>query len=231
VSVRSEDGMTLVELLVGVMIGMVILLAAFSLVDVTVKSQKRTSQRMEAVARGRDALEVITRQLRSQTCLGFGLAPMTATTGNSVEFYASTTAPPANNGPLRIDRRQLEFVPTAGTRGNIVERVYQPTSGVAPDLVFPGTPTRTRTLVRDVALLSGRPLFRFYKYDAVDSPQMVELTGTIPAADRALIVKVDVGFDSFPDSGGDAKLKTQYQSEVFVRTADPTDPTRSPECI
>jgi len=61
----DESGFTLPELLTAIVIGMVVLMAAFMLLDRTVASTARVSDRQEAVQRGRLTMELITRQLRS----------------------------------------------------------------------------------------------------------------------------------------------------------------------
>jgi hypothetical protein len=46
------------------------------------------------------------------------------------------------------------------------------------------------------------------------------------------VVKVTVSFDSRPSkrNAGPNRLDTNLENEVFVRTADPTDPEHSPQC-
>ena len=48
----------------------------------------------------------------------------------------------------------------------------------------------------------------------------------------ARVVKIEVAFDSRPTKRASQsnRIDTSFESEVFVRTADPTDPEHSPQC-
>jgi prepilin-type N-terminal cleavage/methylation domain-containing protein len=70
VHASGERGFTLVEMLVAMSIGVVILLAAFTLLDRSFTTSAQIADRQEGLQRGRQAMELITRQLRSQVCGG-----------------------------------------------------------------------------------------------------------------------------------------------------------------
>lgn len=61
---RSEEGWTLLEMLVAVTVGMLVLGGAVTMLMGAVKSGPRASAKVEAVQEGRVALERITRELR-----------------------------------------------------------------------------------------------------------------------------------------------------------------------
>ena len=84
--VRSQEGFTLTELLIAMTAGMVILLAGFGLLETVLKRTGETQLRVEATQRGRQALDVMTRQLRSQVCLNATTPAVAAATANSVTF-------------------------------------------------------------------------------------------------------------------------------------------------
>jgi prepilin-type N-terminal cleavage/methylation domain-containing protein len=67
---NSERGMTLPEVMVTMVISMILSLATFALVDVTMRQTGEISDRVDGVQRGRVAMDLMTRQLRSQVCLG-----------------------------------------------------------------------------------------------------------------------------------------------------------------
>lgn len=240
-ALRDERGFTLVELLAATAIGIVILMGAFSVLDLAVRSQRDIDDRSDSVARGRAAMEQMTRELRAQICLGRDTVPISAATDGSVTFFASlgrdprtvTTSDPADVDALLFQQRSLTFVPSAGNPqiGRIDETVID-NAGSMTNPSFPAGNGRTRTLIDRVRVPNGR-LFRYFKYDPTLSPQMVELTTRpVPAAERALTVQVQVTFESLPTrTGASSRLTTLYDNKVFVRTADPTDPERSPKCI
>ena len=51
-------------------IGMIVLLGAFMLLDRSFSASGQVADRADALQRGRQAMELMTRQLRSQVCLG-----------------------------------------------------------------------------------------------------------------------------------------------------------------
>jgi hypothetical protein len=229
---RDEGGFTLVELLTASMIGTIVLFAAFSLVDATFRGQRSVDDRIDAVTTGRNSMEQITRQLRSQICLGKGLAPVVEAVENRIVFYASVAPAPATaSGQQKIQKRTLQYVPDGTTgRGSIVETVIDGNDVPPPNVGFTATP-RTRTIVSNVAPVPGRPVFRFYKYDPDRSPDVELLNPPVSAANRQLIVQVQTTYETFPTRAGSDRSKTVLDNKVTVRTADPTDPTRSPKCI
>jgi prepilin-type N-terminal cleavage/methylation domain-containing protein len=229
-ALRDERGFTLVEMLVASFVGVIILFAAFSLIDAASSSQRKTDARIEAVQRGRTAMEVITRQLRSQICLGQGKPSLLAGESDRVVFYASLDKAPTRSGILQIDERTLRFESTGGNRGRIIEEVRRGT-GTPPNVTFPSSPSTSRVVVADIERAgSGAPIFRYFKYDAPNSPNMVELSRPVASSQRDLTVRVDVAFDSYP-KGGEGNARVVYADQAFIRTADPTDPEHSPKCI
>ena len=236
---RDERGFTLIELLVATTIGTIILMAAFPLVELAINGQVTTENRLEAVQRGRAAMEQVSRQVRSQTCIGRDMPPITDARDNSLTFYASVAPAPPNTDPSPIQRRTLTYQPyTDGSgRGAIVESVWtaDPAS-TAPNLVFPASTRTDRRIMDDISPVPGTPIFRFYKYDPDTSPNTILLTpdatNGVAEADRKLVVQVRTTFQAWSTGKrDDDKVKTQLDSKILVRTADPTDPTRSPKCI
>ena len=114
-------------------------------------------------------METITQELRSQVCLGPGpgLAAVTAGDGNFVEFYAdlgdnnSRTAP--GTDVFRPDRFRLTYDPAAKT---VVEQVYQGAGTPPYSMTF--TLRRTRTLLQNVDLVSGKPFFRYFAFTGTE---------------------------------------------------------------
>jgi prepilin-type N-terminal cleavage/methylation domain-containing protein len=230
----DERGFTLVELMVATLIATIVLLAAFKLVDLAVGSQVENENRLEAVQRGRQAMELVGRDLRSQICPARNQSPIQVAENDRIVFYASLAPAPSSNAPLTIEKRELAFeVPAGATRGQIVERVYK-NQAIPPAQSFPAgaTPDRTNVLADNLTRVNNGPIFRYWKYDPALSPNLLPLTPPIADTDRALVVQVGATFDSWSTGGRIAdKVHTQFDSKVFVRTADPTDPEHSPRCI
>ena len=224
---RDEDGFTLLELLAGMAVGTVVLLAAYGLIDSSGKSHARTRDRVDAVARSRIAMEEITRQLRSQVCVSPTDPSLVEATDDRVQFFGSLAPTGSATGEQVTQFRDIRFIPA---ERRIVERVHAVT-GTPPDITVAAAPTTERTLVAGISRVPGVPVFRYFKYDATYSPNMVQLAPPVSPADRQLTVTIDVTFDSFPEGQADARSNTRVTGRAFMRTADPSDPEHSPKCI
>lgn len=229
---QSESGFTLVELLVASTIGTVVLLAAFSVLDNVTRAERKVDQRVDATQSSRLAMEQVSRQLRAQVCLGKGIAPMLDATDQKVTFYASV-APAASTpsaAPL-VQKRTLEYVPNGSTgRGSIRETVID-AKGTAPNYDWTN-PAKVRTIATEIAPVAGTPMFQYFKYDPDLSPTVQKLTPPINAQDIQIIVQVQTTFKGYARDGrNEERSAVRMDNKVTVRTADPTDPTRSPKCI
>jgi prepilin-type N-terminal cleavage/methylation domain-containing protein len=231
IDARDEEGFTLPELLVAMVIGTMILLAAFMLLDTTVSIGTNVNKRVDATQRGRAAMSMITRDLRSQVCLpgATPIASLRAASDTSVDVYANLGDGTAAQPP---QRRTITFNSTART---ITEDIYTPT-GSAGSYVFPTAPTRTRTLLTDVGQDGTTPVFRYYPFDTTpdddtQSPAAFAASSGVAAGSLDDVARVVVTYRVFPAGSGAANGRSVVmQDEVFRRAIDPnaTDPT--PEC-
>ena len=140
----NQAGFALTELIVAMTVGLIILLAAFLLLDRAHGASNEIADRQDAVQRGRQAMELLTRQIRSQVCLGGFEEPITDGTNNSVTFYADLT-----DGSKNVERRTITFDPADGVNGTIKQFIY-PGAGTYPVLTFPGypgSPSETTTIL------------------------------------------------------------------------------------
>jgi type II secretory pathway pseudopilin PulG len=226
----DQSGFTLPELITAMGIGMVVLLAAFMLLDRAVSTSSQLTDRQDSTQRGRLAMEVVTRELRSQVCLGDG-QPITAGSDNSVTFYANLSS-----NSDAADRRVLRYMPA---EKRIFEDVYTGT-GTFPDLAFAATPTRTRELLNPVQpVVDGtvtRPIFRYYKYKVGGAPgELQQLASPLAAVDAPNVVMIKVAFAALPQRKvartTDVADATTFESDVYVRLADPTQPAEGPRCL
>jgi prepilin-type N-terminal cleavage/methylation domain-containing protein len=241
---RSEDGFTLIEVLAAMIIGMVVLMGAFTVLDNTTRLTTNVRQRVDSLQRGRNALDLMTRDLRSQVCVGLLTNATTGTTttdpslrggsDSSVDFYTdlgdgSKNADGTDKYPPT--RRTLTFDATAKT---IVEQIYTPT-GRTGAYVYPATPLQTRTLLADVVQDGSTPVFRFYAYDtSVTPPTPTALLNASPAlsdTDEQRTVRIAIAFKTLR-SGGTATSSgsSVLQDDVFRRAVNPNRSTLTPEC-
>jgi hypothetical protein len=245
VKLAREDGMTLPELLVTMTIAMVITLATFSLVEVTMGRSGEVAARVDAVQRGRSAMDDISRQLRSQVCLqNAGIATMTkprsieSATASEVVFYTDTRdtsvnapAPPAGS-PTGPERRRIALV-----NGSIVEERWTLTP---VDIKYSHAvpPTSTRALLASADLdwpktaPAPTPLFRYFAYDVsqtVPEPkvELVPSASGLTADQLQSVARIEVSYRAHPTQRrADGRASTVFKNTVAARTVDPnSDPT------
>ncbi len=251
---RSESGMTLMEVLVTAVIGMVVLLALGNLLDASGRASAGVQDRVDALQRGRTAIESITQRLRSQVCLNSSLPAVAKAEANEMWFY--TDLRNTTTAAFDPEARKIRYVAGAsGQNGSIVEDEYNvvlsPSSAPTPtgtrDATFGQTPVRTRTLIADIELAEDiddrdgdsnlteiRPLFDYYRFIGVDPARPNDrLAAPLTAAQLPRVVRIAVAFDSRPTRSPRTRtqLDTRTETDVFVRTADPTDPNNSPSCL
>ena len=228
-SLHREDGFTLVELLASMAIGLVVIAAAFALLDASMRTTMRTQERVDTVQRGRASMDVMTRQLRSQVCLG-KIASLVEAKPDSVTFYADLTDGSTGKPP---QRRTLTF---AG--GRITQKVEDGT-GMPPATQWLTAPVSTRLLddsAPDPALAAAadgtRPIFRYYAFTRDPIPQMIgPLTTPVAASVLPSIVKISISF-GVRRTGAPATdaPRTVMHDDVYIRSADPNLPSPSPLC-
>jgi hypothetical protein len=228
---RGEAGTTLVELVTALALGLIVLMAGFVLLDRSVSVSQEIADRQEAVQRGRQAMELITRQLRSQVCLGEGTEPITHGDADSVSFYADL-----GDGTTNVEARTLSYEDPAGDPGRIVEHVT-PGVGTYPDLAFPPESGVARPLLTGVEPVSeegaAQPIFRYFAF-APGSPtgDLQELATPLSATDAPKTVMVSIAFVALPDRVVPRELDaTTLEDSVFIRIADPSRPQEGPRCL
>jgi Prokaryotic N-terminal methylation motif len=225
---RDESGYTLVELLTSMIIGIVVILAAWMIVDASGALGAKTQARVDAYQRGRLALDEIAGELRSQVCLPGAVPPIIPVTSgpNDVWFYSNT-----GDQDALPQKRHIYL-----SGGAIKEETWKGT-GSAANPQFNGVPT-TRTLVDSVVLVPLKPgpgnvpFLTYYGFDA-NLPASVNkvLSSPVVAADAPKVVQVNLSFMVRPTGAKAASNRdSTFQQAVYFRTADPTDPAKGPKC-
>ena len=187
----DQSGFTLPELITAMGIGLIVLLAAFMLLDRAVSGSTRLADRQEAVQRGRLTMELITRQLRSQVCLGQA-QPILAGDDNSVTFYSNLSS-----NPNSAQKRSLRYVAAE-------KRLYEDVdngTGTFPSLTVPAAPSQSREMLKPMTQTTEkvgsafviRPIFRYYKYvNNTTTGALQLLTTPLSAADAPDVVMITV---------------------------------------
>jgi Tfp pilus assembly protein PilW len=221
----GEAGFTLVELLTAMVIGMVVIFAAFALIERSFLATNEVADRVDAAQRGRIAMDLVTRQLRSSVCVS-GQLPLSAGSATSVTFVTDL-----GDGTLAPERRTLTF--TNGANGyTLTESDYLMTSasGAVP-VVWAASPVRTKTLLTGVAQTGTTPFFRYIGYDATTTPPSeYTLNSTLVPDDLDNVTQIGVAFTVSPAHASSAASRGSALSEqVSLPQADPnlTDPNKT----
>jgi prepilin-type N-terminal cleavage/methylation domain-containing protein len=239
-----EDGFTLPELLIGIVMALIISLATFSLLDFSIKRAGEVDQRVDATQRGRGLMETLTRELRSQVCLDANTAAMATRPGDITDGYTATfysdftdgtdaTKPPAELHKLAYDaatRRMLDY--TYATSWDKTTTPWVATVAATPK---PGSP---RVIASDIVPDGTNPIFRYYAYDAAAVPAPVTVlnpgtgaTISVPLTDLKRVARIDITFTTLPQRGNVASPSAVVLTDqVYVRAADPNDDAPTPTC-
>jgi prepilin-type N-terminal cleavage/methylation domain-containing protein len=224
---RAERGFTLIELLVAVAIGGIVVTAAINLMESSVRASNESVNRMDGLQKGRLLLEEVSQRLRAQVCPDKAQPAIIDATASSLSFFTELSAAQANGSPVfSPEGRRISLA-----SNKVTEEVWNTLSNPFTN-TFTVPPSSTRVLAEDIYPHAGRPFFRYFTFINNPATPDLELVPPISAADKARIVKIEITFDSRPTNLKlqSNRIDTSFQSEVFVRTADPTDPEHSPLC-
>lgn len=228
-TLRREDGITIVELLVVCLIGFVVLSAAAGLTESSGRSSARVTDEVEVAQRARLGMDGVTRQLRSQVCLDPGTPPIAAGTDKSITFYNDL-----DSSPDFVPERQRISYSSAGD-GTILRESWEATT-TAPPWTFESTPS-SRTVLTHVGQLGdpAQPIFRYYSFEgsgALTTPLATKVAvdpdiagDAIPANSLAKVVRVEVAFEVRPTNGSfDTERRASgLRSSVYLRNTDHSD--------
>ncbi len=139
----EERGMTLVELLAGISIAVIVSLAAFSLIEAVMKRSGEVSSRVETTQRARQAMDNVTRDLRSQVCVmrSDGSPAMTSARSvytarpTSITFFGDTADESWKTGTTSMP------IPTLRTIGLAGNTIAETVSAGTNDASAPGSVT------------------------------------------------------------------------------------------
>jgi hypothetical protein len=215
--IRDESGTTLVELVVGMAVGLVVLSTLTTVIIVTLHGSARVSARVEATQNGRIALARVMEELHS-ACVAPKVAPVQAgSTGTSLRFIRAA----GNQGGVVAPNPTLTEIKLEG--GTLSQTDYAATGGAAPTWTFSGTAAKS-TLMKNVSpLVAGGPVFSYYSYSS-GALSPTPLTTPLDANGAALTVQVKVAFVTAPGTTPvkDAGASSAIQDSAILRLTPPS---------
>lgn len=199
----GESGFTLIEMLVAILAGMIVMGAAFSILDISLSQSARIADRVSADQRGRIAMEKILLELHS-SCVSIGANPIQPeSTGTNIKFFSQTGSEPSF---ATMTKHEISL-----KEGTLKDASYQSTGGTeATKWTFPGAPTTTTTLLTGVSQSAEgvTPVFEYFKYETAGekkgqlstTPLPTPLPTFLSASDAKATAKVTISFTTAPES-------------------------------
>lgn len=226
--ISDERGFTLPELLVSASVGVIVLMAALTLLDMSLKTQSDASARVDSVQRGRSAMNEIGRAIRAQTCIGNGQPAITSATASSLALTTSIAADLTQTQayqPLQLRTIAYDSVNRRITISTIDG------SGAPPSTTFTGGST-TRVVAENVRLEGSTPFLTYYGLQGTGQAtlQLNPGAGSLTLSQRHQVVRVDVNFLIRSRDAAAASQFTRYTNRYWVRTADPADISAGAGC-
>ncbi len=216
----QQGGYSLPELSVAIIVGTVILGGLFTLVNFTVRSNARTTNRVAVDQLARPAMQRIVDELHS-ACIYPGLAPIQAgSTGSQITFITSHGSA-ANPVP---QRRRI----TLNANGSLTDYAYSQSGGTAPNWTFWSTPSDQYTVLQQASTLgASTPVFRYYKYSG-GAISATPLPTPLTTENAKLAVQVTVAFATGLSPGAtniDADNEVALTESVLLRFSPSNEDT------
>jgi hypothetical protein len=239
--VREERGMTLVETLVAMVTGMMVLGAAYSILEVSLHQSARLLDYAQTAQVGRTAMTRIVDELHS-ACLSEGFKPVQAgstasklvfVNAYSEEAKIGTTTTEAKTGKKLWNARKDEVVLS---EERLIDKTFPSNGGAWPEFTFgeasPAAGTRLAERITkaeienpETKVTESPPLFRYYDYATKPATQATEPLSTLtevtpPGAgfskeEAEKVAAVQVSFRTSPPSGSkEAARRTDLTSQV-----------------
>jgi prepilin-type N-terminal cleavage/methylation domain-containing protein len=219
----EEHGYTLIEMLIAMVVGSVVVLAAFALLRFTTSDVSRITARVHVDQRGRLALEKIMLELHSD-CVAPTVIPIQSGSTSEVLEFISANSPvnekysePVSSLPT-VYLHKITYTPEKGNvQGTLVEE-SRPSTGQAPKYKFNKAETATKVLLlRGVkqSLTTEKtaiPIFQYYRYyhEGDHEPVYGKLdpSPVTPSTEAEKITKVTMSFTLAPESSEGTSLST-----------------------
>jgi len=229
----AEDGMTLIEVLIATVAGIVVILALFATLEFSVKQEARITERVQASRGGRTAMTNIVDGLHS-SCVGFGTyaiqgpsskptSPLAELGPTDLWFISAYGSSSSSSAVLeKVYEHDVHWTSTGKsntgeTVGTLTDYRFESVKGSGPasksgKWEFPALETKNAkahvlaTNVIPLTLSGTSTIFQYYKFTSATSGELIQITEKIPtAATKNEIAKVSINFTATSESGNTYK--------------------------
>jgi prepilin-type N-terminal cleavage/methylation domain-containing protein len=174
---RNKDGFTLIELLIAMALGLIVSLAAFSILEFTTSDVSRITNRAHVDQTGRVALEKIMLQLHS-ACVAVTITPIEPKSNeNTIKFVSETSPLNSKQEPISsLSTVKLHEITYNKATGTLTEK-SRPSVGTNPLFKFNEHETpeptvhtlltgikQTEVINETTHLPEIIPIFQYYRY-------------------------------------------------------------------
>lgn len=229
---RHDDGFTLVEVLVTILVGMVVLFAALLFMENAFTSSAKVQDRHDTAGRARVSLDRATALLQAQVCNGT-TSPVVGATQTEVKFTSTRGGVGAapKGYVLRWDSATRSLIEEEYDLGNTpdADRHYLWDASITPKV--------TTIVDRVVPENPGDPVFTYWGTDDTLVNNQVQFTagaGGVPsAAELPRILRVDVNLRVLPTrtkTENDRTSSLLKTSAYVASSIDPTKLDKGPQC-
>jgi hypothetical protein len=230
---HDEQGMTLIEMLVAVVSGMVVMMALFAILDFSINQSGRIAEKVDADQQGRIAIEKLTLELHS-SCIAARVTPVQpGSEGNGIQFIS------VPGSQAYQTTAELHYVHLSG--GELLDDSYKSTGGEAPSWTFPSVrtePSSREVLLSDVSQTTTGaehtpvPVFQYYRYYTSEDrePLLGEINPTamptpLSTENAQITAEVTVSFTADPTSGRTETDRSADFSDSVLLRFNPTSAT------
>jgi prepilin-type N-terminal cleavage/methylation domain-containing protein len=249
----DQRGYTLIELVVGMALGVIVMLAAFGLLEFTTEDVSRTTTRVQLNQLGRTALENVMLELHS-ACVAPNVNPIIEKTSPTTLILVSQAGQESTFAT--VHKRKIVYTAGANGTGTLIEYIYPSTSAInsAGNYTFSSTAEKTVLLLKGIRQTEEvgkpgvyRPVFQYYRYyEKTDtSPKYGQIDetaisggtgGELSLAEAENVTKVTMSFTLAPEGKEAATFghdrPVAFEDSAVFRLASPSEATgnTNPPC-
>jgi Tfp pilus assembly protein PilW len=161
-ALAAEEGVSLIELLVAILAGMIVIIALFNLQIVTLHQTSRVFTKVDATQHARVAIEDLENELHS-ACIVDNVTPIqSGSSATSLQFVSQE----GNGATLTPVEHVISYSSSAQT---LTDATYAETGETTnaqgqPVYTFASTASTSRVLLANVSQSGTTPIFQYFEY-------------------------------------------------------------------
>jgi Prokaryotic N-terminal methylation motif len=235
ISLRAEQGVTLMELLVAMLVATVVLGALLATLEFSLSQETSIADRVSSDRIARLTMGKVIQELQS-SCTGFGATAIQAPSstpssplqslGSANLWFISAFGTTTHEAAVLSNVNEHDVVwKETGTSsngkklGSLIDYSFASKEGEAPNWVFPALKVenaKEHVLATNVIPPESGSIFRYYEYESNGSFKEVSGSEAQTAAAKAQIAKVAISFTQAAENGDTKTGRTASASDAIV---------------